>query len=289
MTTAADRTSGDPAHPDRAGEVRVAVVQLDASGDPASSRAAAVDAVESAAEAGAALVVLPEYASGWAPRLGPELAVADSFVPALQEAARRSGAAVVAGTVERGADQSRGRNVAVAIGADGSVSGTYAKVHLYDAFGVRESDFLDAGAPDDDGAPLVVDVIAPSGGVVRVGVLTCYDLRFPESARVLVDAGADVLAIGAAWAAGEHKADHLRTLARARAIENTSWLLLASQCGRGRTGRSAVIDPLGVVESEADGEAPAVVVADVSAARVARVRATNPALAHRRYAVVPRA
>lgn len=156
----------------------------------------------------------------------------------------------------------------------------YRKVHLYDAFGHRESDRLEAGHADAE--PLVLDVAG-----LRFGVMTCYDLRFPESARRLVDAGADVLVVPAAWAAGPMKADHWRTLARARAIENTAVVLAVGQAGRGVTGRSVLVGPDGVVGLEC-GETPEVRTIDLDQQSLAHVRETNPSLANRRYDVVPR-
>lgn len=276
---------------------RVAVAQLDAGGGHDRALADAVAAVHAAADAGAALVVLPEYASGWAPRLGPELAVpADgAFVAALRGVARQRVVAVVAGvivpaleTVADAADaagaagvaEPRAVNLALAIGPDGALLGEYAKVHLFDAFGTRESDALVAGDPA--AAPLVFDLDG-----LRFGVETCYDLRFPESARRLADAGAQVVVAIAAWASGPGKVDQLGVLARARAIENTAYLLLASQHGSGRSGHSAIVDPLGVVLAEA-GDEPAVLTADLDPAHLAAVRTRVPVLEHRRYTVVPR-
>lgn len=264
---------------------RAVVVQTDATGPREATRQRAVDAIERAADGGADLVVLPEYASGWAPTLGPDLAepLDGPFVEEVRAACRRRGVSAVVGVlVPGGGEEPRMTNLALAVGPDGAVLGTYGKVHLFDAFGVRESDSLAPG--DADAAPLVV----PVGGL-RAGVMTCYDLRFPESARRLVDAGADVLVVIAAWAGGPGKADQLDVLARARATENTSYLLLASQHGRGRTGHSAVIDPLGVVLARAGADTEESLVADLEPAVVGVVRDRVPVLANRRYAVVPRA
>lgn len=256
--------------------LRVAVGQLAATEDGAAGTATALALVARATEAGARLVLLPEYTLAWAATLHPRLAEEHAaFERALAAAAAEHGVWVVAGTLEPEGD--RLRNVALAVGPDGAVVGRYAKVHLFDAFGVRESDVLDAGPPE----PVLVDVDG-----WRVGLATCYDLRFPESFRVLVDGGADVLAVGAAWAAGEGKGDQLDLLARTRALENTAYLLLASQCGRGRTGRSAVVGPLGEVVAAADTE-PQLLIADLDRDHLGEVRTRLPALQHRRYAVVP--
>ena len=96
--------------------------------------------------------------------------------------------------------------------------------------------------------------------------MTCYDLRFPEQARALVDAGADVLVVPSAWVAGERKVDHWRTLVRARAIENTAYVVAVGQPGPRYTGHSMVVDPLGDVLVEA-GEEPEIAARDARSAR----------------------
>ena len=111
--------------------------------------------------------------------------------------------------------------------------------------------------------------------------MTCYDLRFPELSRLLVDQGAEVLVVPAAWVAGPRKVDHWRTLARARAIENTVFVVAAAQPGPRYTGHSLVVDPLGDVLAEA-GEEPAVLRATLDRAVLDEARRTNPSLANRR-------
>ena len=154
----------------------------------------------------------------------------------------------------------------------GAVDAAYRKVHLYDSFGYRESDSLRAGDP----SAVVIEV-----GGFQVGLMTCYDLRFPEMGRLLVDAGAEVLVVPAAWVAGERKADHWRTLARARAIENTVFVLAAAQPAGRYTGFSLVVDPLGDVLAEA-GPDPVVLRAELARSDLERARRTNPSLANRR-------
>ncbi len=262
--------------------VRVTLGQLSVSADHAANRIAVVDALRAAARARADLLVLPEYASGFDPRgVGPEHAepLHGPFVTTLREHAAKSGVAVVAGAMLPGATPARGVNAVVAVDRTGALVGMYRKVHLYDAFGHRESDRLEAGPAD--APPLLLDI-----GGLRFGVLTCYDLRFPESARRLVDAGAQVLVVPAAWAAGELKALHWRTLAIARAIENTAAVVAVGQAGRGVVGRSLLVAPDGVVGLELDDQ-PGIRTADIDGAALAAVRERNPSLRHRRYGVVP--
>ena len=148
----------------------------------------------------------------------------------------------------------------------------YRKIHLYDSFGYKESDVLAAGPIE----PAVFDLDGTT-----VGVMTCYDLRFPELARRLVDAGAEVIVVPAAWVAGPRKVEHWTTLLRARAIENTVYVVGVGQPAPRYSGHSTVIGPLGDVLVEGGDDAEILTTRlDVDA--VAEARRTNPSLANRR-------
>ncbi|WP_245993197.1 carbon-nitrogen hydrolase family protein [Xylanimonas allomyrinae] len=263
--------------------VRLTLGQIEASADHAANRAAVTDVVREAAREGSDLVVLPEYASGYDPRaVGPAHAepLDGPFVTLLRELAREHGLSVVAGTTLPGAAPARAVNAVVVAADDGEIAGVYRKVHLYDAFGVRESDTLEPGPAD--AAPVTFRV-----GDLTFGLLTCYDLRFPESARRAADAGAEALLVPAAWASGPLKADHWRTLLRARAIENTSAVVGVGLAGRGVTGRSLVATADGTVTLELDAT-PATATTTLDPAAITATRRTNPALANRRYTTTPR-
>jgi predicted amidohydrolase len=256
-------------------EIIVALVQWAASLDPAENRAA-LEPLEVRAD----LVVLPEaFARDFGPvadPLGPYAEPLDGpFVRAVSDLAGRCGGTVVAGMFEQSADPERPFNTLLVRGA---AEAAYRKIHLYDSFGYRESERLTAGPWQ----PTVVEV-----GGFRVGLLTCYDLRFPELARALVDAGAEVLVVPAAWVPGrtpeEHarKVDHWQTLVRARAIENTVYVVAVGQPAPRYTGCSLVADPHGRTVVEAGAE-PAVLEAVLRREVLAEARATNPSLANRR-------
>jgi deaminated glutathione amidase len=230
---------------------------------------------------GSELVVLPEASMHDFGRpdlpLGPVAQPIDGpFVGQLAAHARALRATVVGGMFEASADAQRPYNTLVAVGPDGAVTATYRKVHLYDSFGYRESDRLLPG----EVGPVTLKV-----GDLVVGLMTCYDLRFPEYARLLVDAGADVLVVPAAWVRGPLKEDHWETLLRARAIENTGYVVAAAQTGASYSGSSMIVDPMGVAVARL-GDETGVVTADLSLDWVREVRERNPSLANRRLPTV---
>jgi predicted amidohydrolase len=243
--------------------LRLALVQEASDVDPALNRDRLADLVPADAD----LVVLPEapgsdVSADAEPVDGP-------FATELERVAQARRTTVVAGMFERSEDPDRPFNTLLARGASRAA---YRKIHLYDSFGYRESDRLSAGPTD----PVLFELRG-----VTVGLMTCYDLRFPELARRLVDAGAELLVVPAAWVSGERKVDHWRTLVRARAIENTVYVAACGQPAPRYTGHSLVVDPLGDVLAEA-GDGPALLRAEVDLDRLAEARRTNPSLANRR-------
>jgi predicted amidohydrolase len=267
--------------------VRVAAAQFASDLDKDANRVVASRAVHDAADLGAHLVVLPEASMCGFGGPGTDLsALAEPldgpFVAALAAAAAATGTTVIAGTFEPVPGEARVHNTVVVVG-EGGLLAAYRKVHLYDALGWCESDRVRPGQPDPSNAPVVAT------GELFVGVMTCYDLRFPESARQLVDGGATVLAVPAAWVAGRHKAEHWRTLLAARAIENTAYVVAAAQPTPTYTGISQIVDPMGVVVAELgpdDGAGSvSIAVAEIDAARVLEVRQALPVLANRRFSL----
>ena len=261
--------------------MQVAVAQFAPGPDPRANADAIRRLAAEARDAGADLVAFPEYSSYFEARMGPRFAehaeaLDGPFTEAVRATAADLGLTVVFGLVEQAGE--RFRNAAVAVDADG-VRAVYRKTHLYDAFGARESEWVEPGALE---APAVFEV-----GGVRIGLQTCYDVRFPEVTRRIADAGADLVVMPADWVPGPRKVAHWRTLVTARAIENTLYVAAAGQTPPGGVGTSLVVDPRGDVLA-ALGEEPGIAVAEVDAALVAEVRQVNPALALRRYTVVPR-
>lgn len=269
----------------RTPEVVVAVVQTAPGDDPASNRRTITDLTEEAVRRGAQVAVFPEYSSYFSPDLGPAyLEAAEStdgpFVRHLTALADRLGVVVVAGLVAVSPDPARFENLLVAVAPGRGVVARYSKQHLYDAFGGQESRWIVPG-------PLAVAATFEVGGLV-FGLQTCYDLRFPEVTRTLVDAGADVVLMPAEWVRGPLKQHHWTTLLTARALENTVYVAAADHAPPIGVGRSTIVDPTGVAVASVGDEVDVMAVAGVSADRIAAVRRLNPSLALRRYDVVPR-
>ena len=237
------------------------------------------------AQRGADLVVLPElWAPGgfsyryWAERAEP---LDGPTVAALSAAAADIGAVVHAGSiVERalpGSDhgpQGRGLwNTSVLIGPDGGLMASYRKIHRF-GFGQGEPTLMEPG-------DRVVTATVGDGTVI--GLATCYDLRFPELFRLLVDAGAELVIVPAAWPAARVEAWQL--LGRARAMENQ---MIVVQCntagahaGVRMGGHSQVISATGQVVAEA-GEDEQVLTVQVDVGQVRDWREKFPVLADRR-------
>ncbi len=270
------------------GPVAIAVAQFAPGADEAKNLDSIRRLAEDAASRGALLVVFPEYSSYFTPALGPDWpehaqSLHGRFVRALAEIAAELGIHLVAGLIELvPGETERVANTLVAVDATGEVVAHYRKMHLYDAFGMRESDRIVAGNVWADGhAPTF------AWGGFTVGLQTCYDVRFPEVTRRLVDAGADLVLLPSEWVRGPLKEHHWRTLITARAIENTVYVAAADHAPPVGAGNSMVVDPMGV-ELVTVGESTDVGVAWISPARVAEVRHINPALKLRRFTVEPR-
>ena len=194
------------------------------------------------------------------------------FTAGLLEISAETGVAV-AGTVHVPDPSGRSRNVFV-MADGGRLIAEYHKLHLYDAFTAKESDRV---SPGDAVPPLVtLDGIA-------FGLMTCYDVRFPELARAHALAGADVLLLPAAWVRGSLKEQHWQTLVTARALENTVYVVATGETSARNIGRSMVVAPFGVTIAAA-GEKPALVVAEIDRDLIQAARTTMPVLANTRFA-----
>lgn len=251
--------------------LRISLVQHAAGLEPDANRAL----LDELAPQGSDLVVFPEVFARDFGKPGSDLSPyaeepGGPFGTELTRVAKKRGSTVVAGMLETSGDPD-GRPFNTLL-VRGGAEAAYRKIHLYDSFGYKESDALVAGATE----PVVVDV-----GGVPTGLMTCYDLRFPELARRLVEQGAELIVLPAAWVAGPRKVDHWRTLVRARAIENTVFIAAAAQSAPRYCGHSMVVDPLGDVLAEA-GNDDEIISATIDRAVLDEARRTNPSLVNRR-------
>ena len=273
----------------------VAAIQMNSTADRDANLACAGALLAQAAAAGAVLVVLPENFSFMGARERDKLAVAEAdgadapIQRFLASAARELGLWVVAGTVPLAVPDDPDRVYAACLVYDpqGRRAGRYDKIHLFDvevaaAAGAAGSERYRESASIARGGlrPSVVDT--PAG---KLGLSVCYDLRFPELYRRLVSAGAEMLCVPAAFTARTGEA-HWELLLRARAVENQCYVIAPGQHGthaggRATWGHSMIVDPWGeVIAQQASGDG--VVLAPVDRGRLAQVRASFPALTHRR-------
>ena len=262
--------------------MRAAAVQLNSTGDRAGNLATAERLVRAAAADGAELVALPEkwnlladgeeLLAGAEPLDGPSLTAARGW-------ARTLGIHLLAGSVAERGDGEKAFNTSVLIGPEGEDLAVYRKIHMFDvdAGGVsyRES------AHEEPGSEVVT---APLGELIA-GLTVCYDLRFPELFRILALRGARLLTVPSAFTLATGR-DHWEVLLRARAIENQAFVLAPNQIGKAPPhfesyGRSAIVDPWGVVLAMAPDE-ECFVAADLDLAAQERVRKSLPSLANRR-------
>jgi len=274
--------------------MQVAAVQLRSTEDVDSNVATVRELVLEAATAGAAFVALPENALFLRSSRGATIPIEPldgALVTEMRRLASEAGVWLLLGSYpEVSPDPSRYYNTSVVIdgtrsAADGlgPVVATYRKLHLFDVDlpsgeSQRESDVIVAGS----------EVVVADVAGVPTGLSICYDLRFPRLYQALVDAGARLLTVPAAFTEYTGK-DHWLPLLRARAIENQAWVVAPNQFGhhggqRRSYGKTAIIDPWGTPVSVAS-DGVGFVTARVDLRYQDRVRAAIPCLHHRHPAV----
>ncbi|MED3560999.1 carbon-nitrogen hydrolase family protein [Bacillus xiapuensis] len=259
--------------------MKVAVAQLKSSMDKSENLQKAKEYIKKAADLGADFVVLPEMYMAFTPAKSgvrpSDIAepLDGIFVTGLAEAARGNQVYVICGIYEsKPGETARCYNTTVFLNRSGELLQAYHKTHLYDAFNYKESDSIIPGSE-------AQDVIETEFG--KVGMMVCYEIRFPEISRQLALKGADFFFIPAGWVAGPMKEDHWKTLLRARAIENTVYIFAADQVENIFSGQSMMVDPMGVVLASA-GEEESLIISEIDPDRIKRVREKLPSVADRR-------
>lgn len=258
---------------------RIAIAQLTSSTVKQQNLKTALGLIQEAKDKNVELIAFPEFLMAFSPanQSAEQLtAIAETihgpFVSAICDAAKASGIAALAPIYETSPVSNRVFDTAVWIDATGKIVSVYRKLHLYDAFGFKESDKFH---PGDDVAPLV------NTDDAHFGVMICYDLRFPEMARMLALASANVLVAPSGWVQGDLKVEHWQTMIKARALENGCFVIAPNQVGNIYTGHSMAVDPLGrtLVDLE---EREAVEVIELDTKLVREVREKLPLLQNRR-------
>jgi len=258
---------------------KIAIAQTQSSTDKSENLKRAGKLIREAKERTAELIAFPEFLMAFSPasqtaaKLTQVAEPTDGrFISSLRETAKASAIAVVATIYETCPEPNRVFDTAVFIDPRGNVASVYRKLHLYDAFGFKESDKF---YPGEDIAPLV------DSGKCRFGMMICYDLRFPEMARMLTLAGANVLVAPSGWVQGDLKLEHWQTMVRARSLENGCYVIAPAQVGNIYIGHSMVVDPLGRTLVDL-GEKEDMAVVDLDGNLIRETREKLPLLANRR-------
>ena len=261
--------------------------------DLAANLARAERLIAQAAAEGARLAVLPECFAFIDDDIQAQFTVAENdgdgpIQNFLAEQAARHGVWLVGGSLPIRTDGDKVRAACPLFNDKGERVARYDKIHLFDVF-VEESGESYGESTVFQPGRQAVTADTPCG---RLGFTICYDLRFPELFRALIDQGADYIVVPSAFTAPTGAA-HWNTLLRSRAIENSCYVVAANQGNRRRGnrdsyGHSLIADPWGEVLCEL-GDEPGVAVATLDRDRLTRIRRDFPCLQHRKYAVHPSA
>jgi predicted amidohydrolase len=261
---------------------RTALVQMKSSVNKEQNLAYSLELINEAAKDKARLICFPEFQMAYSPpEQKPEALhkiaekINGNFVSKLSYSAKQNKIDVIATIYEFINTNKQNHKVfdtAIIINNLGKLKSVYRKVHLYDALGFKESKKLAAGS-------IIEKPTRTSVG--NLGLLICYDMRFPEISRILTVNGASILASPSAWVDGFMKREHWEIMVKARAIENGVYVIAPNQVGNIYCGHSMVIDPFGSTLADM-GSREGVEIIDIDSSRIDRIRRTLPLLMNRR-------
>lgn len=263
---------------------QVAIIQMRASIEKRKNLDAILGDIRRAASMGCKIATFPEYMMFYIGSRTPREVAADSekmdgeFVSLISQEAQRNKIHVIGTIYEQTRNADHVYDTAFHIDDTGNLVETYRKTHLYDALGTKESKILLRGSS------IRPPRRTPAG---KVGMLICYDLRFPEVSRTLASAGADVLVAPSAWVRGSGKEDQWITLNKARAIENGCYVIAPSHVGNIYCGRSLGVDPSGKILVDMK-KRRGIAKVDISNDLIKKTRQQMPLLAKRRTDMYPR-
>jgi len=264
--------------------MKVAIVQFKASTKKETNLKKILNYISKAAQNKATLVAFPEFMmfytnSSQTPKQLASLAetISGNFVTTIANTAKENHIQVIGSFYEKSTKKDRVYDTSFVIDQSGKVISTYRKIHLYDALGFRESDKMTSGSK-------IAKPVKTSIG--KVGLMICYDLRFPEMSRSLAVAGSEVLVAPSAWVKGDMKEEHWLTINKTRAIENGCYVIAPDQVGNIYCGRSIVVDPYGKILLDMKKK-QGIGYVNIELKKIKQVRKVLPLLKNRRTDVYP--
>ena len=261
---------------------RTALVQMKSSVNKEQNLAYSLELINEAAKNKARLICFPEFQMAYSPPEQKPKAlhkiaekINGNFISTLSYSAKQNKINVIATIYEVINTNKQNHKVfdtAIIINDLGKLQSVYRKVHLYDALGFKESKKLVAGSIIEKPTRISVG---------NLGLLICYDMRFPEISRILTVNGASILASPSAWVAGFMKQEHWEIMVKARAIENGVYVIAPNQVGNIYCGHSMVIDPFGSTLVDM-GNREGIEIIDIDSSKIDTIRRTLPLLTNRR-------
>ena len=225
--------------------MKIGLVQFKSSTNKDKNLKKIISYISKAADLKATLCAFPEFLMFYTDSTQTPKQLADmsetidgEFVSSIAKSAKENSIQVVGSFYEKSRKKDRVYDTSFIIDKSGKIISTYRKIHLYDALGFRESDKMTSGSK-------MAKPVKTSIG--KIGMMICYDLRFPEMSRALAIAGSEVLVAPSAWVKGKMKEEHWLAINKTRAIENGCFVIAPDQVGNIYCGRSIVVDPFGNV------------------------------------------
>ncbi len=258
---------------------KVAIVQFKASTDKNKNLKKILNYIKIAAKRDAQLCAFPEFMMFYTTSSQSSAKLASlaetingTFVKTIANAAKENSIEVVGTFYEKSKKKNRVYDTSFLISKKGKIISKYRKIHLYDALGFKESNKMTPGSK----------ITSPSKtSIGKLGMLICYDLRFPEMSRTLASSGSEILVVPSAWVKGKMKEEHWITLNKTRAIENGCYIIAPDQVGNIYCGRSVAVDPYGKILLDMK-KRQGIDFVDISLDKVKQTRKVLPLLKNRR-------
>lgn len=258
---------------------KIALVQMRTDTEKNNNLKKILHYISQAAQKGSELCTFPEFMMCYTPssQSSSELSqvaekINGEFVSSITEEAKKNSIQVVGTMYEKSPKPNRVYDTSFLIDKNGKVVSTYRKIHLYDALGFKESVKLYPGSS-------ITKPIKTTVG--KLGMMICYDLRFPEMSRILASSGSEILVVPSAWVQGKMKEEHWITINKTRAIENGCYVVSPDQVGNIYCGRSLIVDPYGKILLDMK-KREGIGIVNISLDEVKQIRRKLPLLQNRR-------